>query len=220
MYPIPANATRIRYLESTGTQWIDTGLSLTHDTRCEIVLAADWSPDTSFYLCGPSSSKGRFCFGRGFTSDSRQRNLYFGLGAQNYVSSITFANLGTDVHSYRIDAAAKTAGVDGSTFSLTTAGDITGTPAICLLCQIQNNRGFMKAKLYSAKYWQSGSLAFDGTPVRVGQTGYLFDRVSGQLFGNAGTGSFVLGPDTFQHGVIPTRMMVAGVRKNDAITNP
>lgn len=35
----------------------------------------------------------------------------------------------------------------------------------------------------------------DLIPVRVGQVGYLYDRVSGQLFGNAGTGDFVLGPD-------------------------
>lgn len=29
--------------------------------------------------------------------------------------------------------------------------------------------------------------------VRVGQVGYMYDKVSGQLFGNAGTGTFVLG---------------------------
>ena len=32
-------------------------------------------------------------------------------------------------------------------------------------------------------------------PVRVGQVGYMYDRVSKTLFGNAGTDSFVLGPD-------------------------
>jgi hypothetical protein len=31
--------------------------------------------------------------------------------------------------------------------------------------------------------------------VRKGTVGYLYDRVSGKLFGNAGTGDFVLGPD-------------------------
>lgn len=35
----------------------------------------------------------------------------------------------------------------------------------------------------------------DLTPVRVGTVGYMYDRVSGQLFGNKGTGAFVLGPD-------------------------
>lgn len=35
----------------------------------------------------------------------------------------------------------------------------------------------------------------DFIPVRVGQVGYLYDRVSGQLFGKYGTGDFIVGPD-------------------------
>lgn len=35
----------------------------------------------------------------------------------------------------------------------------------------------------------------DFIPVRVGTTGYMYDRVSGQLFGNDGSGDFVLGND-------------------------
>jgi len=37
-------------------------------------------------------------------------------------------------------------------------------------------------------------------PVRVGQIGYIYDRVSGQLFGNQGTGAFLLGPDVISGG--------------------
>ena len=44
-------------------------------------------------------------------------------------------------------------------------------------------------------YDASGGLLLDFIPVRVGTVGYLYDRVSGKLFGNAGTGDFVLGPD-------------------------
>ena len=36
---------------------------------------------------------------------------------------------------------------------------------------------------------------FDFIPVRVGDIGYLYDRMSGQLFGNQGTGAFIIGPD-------------------------
>jgi hypothetical protein len=41
----------------------------------------------------------------------------------------------------------------------------------------------------------NGVLVRDYIPVRKGTVGYLYDRVSGKLFGNAGTGDFVLGPD-------------------------
>ena len=50
-------------------------------------------------------------------------------------------------------------------------------------------------KLEWIKFYDSGILVRDFIPVRVGTVGYMYDRVSGQLFGNAGTGDFVLGPD-------------------------
>jgi hypothetical protein len=52
-----------------------------------------------------------------------------------------------------------------------------------------------KIKVYNVKVWGFGDIKIDAIPVRVGQVGYLYDRVSGQLFGNAGTGDFILGPD-------------------------
>ena len=48
---------------------------------------------------------------------------------------------------------------------------------------------------FSATDVNSGELVVDIIPVRKGTMGYLYDRVSGKLFGNAGTGDFVLGPD-------------------------
>lgn len=35
----------------------------------------------------------------------------------------------------------------------------------------------------------------DLVPVRIGAAGYMYDRVSGQLFGNSGSEAIVLGPD-------------------------
>ena len=49
--------------------------------------------------------------------------------------------------------------------------------------------------IYTCKLWLNGVLVRDFIPVRKGTVGYMYDRVSGKLFGNAGTGDFVLGPD-------------------------
>ena len=60
--------------------------------------------------------------------------------------------------------------------------------------------GCSEIKMYSMQIYDKGVSA-DGTlvrdfiPVRVGDVGYMYDRVSGQLFGNAGTGEFIIGPD-------------------------
>ena len=50
-------------------------------------------------------------------------------------------------------------------------------------------------KLKSCYVKVNGVEVADFIPVRLGQVGYLYDKVSKQLFGNAGTGNFVLGPD-------------------------
>ena len=50
-------------------------------------------------------------------------------------------------------------------------------------------------KFYYFKLWKANNLILDFIPVRIGQVGYMYDKVSGQLFGNSGTGSFILGPD-------------------------
>ena len=51
------------------------------------------------------------------------------------------------------------------------------------------------ARIYYCKIWQNGVLVRDYIAVRKGSVGYLYDQVSGQLFGNAGTGAFIVGPD-------------------------
>ena len=53
---------------------------------------------------------------------------------------------------------------------------------------------FFVGKLYACHYTDA-NVELDLIPVRKDGIGYMYDRVSGQLFGNAGTGSFILGPD-------------------------
>lgn len=50
-------------------------------------------------------------------------------------------------------------------------------------------------RVYYFKMYNSGTLVRDFIPVRVGQIGYMYDKVSGQLFKNIGSGNFILGPD-------------------------
>lgn len=54
---------------------------------------------------------------------------------------------------------------------------------------------FGSAKLYSLYIEENGQKVIDLIPIRIGQVGYMFDMVNGNLYGNAGTGDFVLGGD-------------------------
>lgn len=52
------------------------------------------------------------------------------------------------------------------------------------------------AKIYTGKMYSSGTLVRDFIPVRENGVGYLYDKVSGQLFGNANSeGTFTYGND-------------------------
>lgn len=54
---------------------------------------------------------------------------------------------------------------------------------------------YFLGRCYYFKLMKEDEIILDFIPVRKDGVGYMYDRVSGQLFGNAGTGSFILGPD-------------------------
>lgn len=64
-----------------------------------------------------------------------------------------------------------------------------------LSCQQDKSNSGSDIRLYYFVVKINGEIAYDYIPVRIGTTGYLYDRVSGTLLGNGGTGDFVLGPD-------------------------
>ena len=68
-------------------------------------------------------------------------------------------------------------------------------------------------QIYYAKIIVDGVLVRDFIPVRVGQIGYLYDKVSGELFGNQGSGNFTLGPDKVNSSSFRyVRMNIAKIR--------
>ena len=50
-------------------------------------------------------------------------------------------------------------------------------------------------KINYVKITQGDALVMDLIPVRIGQVGYMYDKISRQLLANAGTGDFILGAD-------------------------
>jgi len=215
MYPIPANATRIRYLESTGTQYIDTGVLCDNNTNVEI--GALWNT-TSYnmimfgVLDNSSGTTYRF-----MTQIYNQNNPQSYWGAST--SSTRSGAARNEWHDYALGSGVFK--VDGSTVQTWADVSFTTTANLFVLARSLKNvndpatiaDSFFRGRVRYVRITKSGVLVRDFVPVRVGTVGYLFDRVSGQLFGNAGTGDFVLGPDTFSQGVLPTRMCVMGVRK-------
>jgi hypothetical protein len=100
-------------------------------------------------------------------------------------------------HVLYLNAANKTAGLDGTSLPCNYNRTL---PVISIWLFGRNSdnplyKRMISIKISASQIWQDDTLVLDLIPVRKGNVGYMYDRVSGQLFGNQGTGEFVLGPD-------------------------
>lgn len=103
--------------------------------------------------------------------------------------------VGTDKHTWKLDYVNKKNTIDGVDYSFSTSSTrTTGNNNMLLIGKWMSDNQYI-GKIYSFKFWRSGVLQMNLIPVRVGQIGYMYDIVSGELFGNSGTGDFICGSD-------------------------
>lgn len=191
---LPYNA-EIEYLESTGTQYINTGILPSKDLRTKVVQA----------FTGNFILKNSSVFGSRGQGNSRYWANYddgFEIGYGGYlktsvvvhpneICTIDFNYIKNDSHYFSLN------GIEYN---------VTGTPntqySIVLFGRVVENTApsLSPLRIYKVQFIRNNVLIGDLIPVRVGQVGYMYDKVSGQLFGNAGTGDFILGPDVTSGG--------------------
>lgn len=178
----------VEYLESTGTQYIDTGLT----SQLSDVINIDFTPLSTLNnlqcVLGSQNANVAKCFV--FTySKNVQVSKPWG-GASGFASAGAFVvgvriNLIVDVPS-RLAQLNELTPID--------IGRPNGSSlSTYLFCVNRNDSPYARTQMRLHSYSVSGRI--DLIPVRVGTTGYMYDRISGQLFGNSGTGDFIVGPD-------------------------
>lgn len=184
---VPYDA-EIEYLGSSETQYIDTGI--TPSTSSKIVI--------DFRIKGVF--QGKFLFGSEVAWGNNALAMVFRTNGSHTVAfggnhSITDTKVTTGA---RTLATVSSTGCSLGNVSIAYTGSISGNTYPIYLFG-DNRAGSLNARIsadiYSCKIYSGTVLVRDFIPVRVGQTGYMYDRVSKRLFGNNGTGSFVLGPD-------------------------
>lgn len=185
----PLLYTEIEYLESTGTQYIETNVIPNANTGIYINVTCTNNSDTFIVGCRNEGGNTRWCIGH-------SSKFYYGYSTYatvnvsqspaecwlNYLDSKKFRvknNYGSDVT------------VNLPTLSFTPAYNIRLFGSAGVVASYSKWKG----KIYHISITQGSDLIMDFIPVRVGQVGYMYDKVSGNLFGNSGTGSFTLGPD-------------------------
>ena len=85
--------------------------------------------------------------------------------------------------------------VNTITFNMSLGTFIDNFLSLWLFAGNKSTANGTNGRIASCKIYRSSFLVRDYIPVRVGSIGYMYDRVSGQLFGNQGSGAFIIGQD-------------------------
>jgi hypothetical protein len=181
----------IEYIENDSASYINTGVKGSSNVTFDIKM----------YL--PSSSISFWLFGSRVANGDRQLGLLTDKG-YNHVSwrfgnkdAAQAPRLSNGIYTFKNTAKANIITFSNRSIICT---NNTFTSNIDFYILAMNSSGTINSsisgtRIYYAKIFESGILIRDFIPVRVGNVGYLYDKVSKKLFGNAGTGSFILGLD-------------------------
>ena len=193
MSGLPSGYTQLEYIESSGTQYVDTGFKPNQDSR--IVADMDivgYSGQSAVLGSRNGLNTGGFAL---FTYNNNA-------GYQNdYASRQNFPIGGNSAGRHLIDKNKNTLVVDGTTIDTVTPAKFSVNHT-AFLFQINNNGSNMvsgcptSAKLYSSQLYDNGNLIRDFVPCidPIGTVG-LYDQVDGKFYANAGTGTFTAGPE-------------------------
>ena len=194
--PLPYDA-EVEWLEYTGSQYIKTDIipavGYTYKMKFRSTAVVNYG-----YLFGVNWKNDagviKFFGIRRLISQAKFQSQSFSIGTVPYEEDIDYditingGEAGT-LNEFRL--------ADGRVFSHNSKINVSPTLPMNLFA-VNNNGGAAyqnKARLYSFSIESNGEAILDLIPVRKGNIGYMYDRVSGRLFGNAGTGEFVIGPD-------------------------
>lgn len=184
---------RLTYIESTGTQYIDTGVVATQDIGFEL----------DFLTSSPlTSSDARHILSAVNTSTNRiNLALYTAYSGGEFYFGPNKADPGIIVGE-RITIRFKD-NVLTTLGGTTTIAAATFDSELNLLLCARNNAGtadrLSSNRIYGLKLWSGDSLIRDYIPVLDDEgTACLYDQVNSTYYYNAGTGSFTAGPEVFE----------------------
>lgn len=187
----------IEYLESTGTQYINTLYNPAQHTSLIIEAKLTNSPsETTIAGLYDASRLARFHIG------IYQAKWHFGCSnSSGSASWINFESptINLEKHVFELQSSGYCC-VDSTSNQISNVRLGSFISPIYLFCRCRGDKGniadsFSNVRIYSVKIYENGNLMRFFTPVRIGQVGYMYDQINGTFYENAGTGSFVLGPD-------------------------
>lgn len=195
--PLPYDA-EVEYLESTGKQYIDTGLVWdSGEWDCRAVITALSSVHENYVISQHSSGQGAV-YAFVYLNDHYAYLAYrINTAASSYVQSDFFGKT-YEWHAHYTNGNQTLSIGNLVTLSANQVWKSGATQeGMRIIIGGMRTYGSMAKDIRfgRVRIEHGNFLVRDFIPVRVGSIGYMYDRVSGQLFGNQGTGDFIIGQD-------------------------
>ena len=188
---LPAGYTELEYIQSTGTQYIDTGIIPNGSTKVEMVAQANYSSDLRFFGAVAGSETPLY-FAAGYSVSGKWNNMY---NSTNNVVSNDVTGFLADKLEHKI-VKDNVLSVDGNVLNTISVASFELPVSMYLFTVNDNeNPGVLRPMLIKyAKIWNNNTLVRDFIPAKnsSGVIG-MYDTVSGNFFTNAGTGTFTAG---------------------------
>ena len=174
---LPAGFTKLAYIQSSGTQYIDTGIVPRYNTRvdadCDITYGTGW-----IMILGSYDYKGYFSW----WANAAQIYAYY--GSQNKSGNGAIGKQTMIANGSKWSASANSFVFSDESFI---------APSTMYLFSVHNGGNYANAsmKLYACQIYDDGTLVRDFVPCinASGEVG-LYDLVGQQFYGNVGTGTF------------------------------
>ena len=180
--------TQLEYIESTGTQWIDTGIATTNN-NLGFMLEAMPLTNADVYPMGSRATNGvtRFFGIRSYSSNT------FSYGWSDYLTapaSQSYVNVRTTMSLNWLNSKKVTIGNDSK--DLATANIANGRNITLFGI---NGQLLWKGRIYRAQISEGTGIVANFIPVMRNSDNALgmYDTVTRQFFTNAGTGQFIAG---------------------------
>ena len=199
---LPEGYQEVEYIQSSGTQYIDTGFKPNQDTRVSLEFKAAIAPSNDWIL-GSRKSTNVDSYGIMAGSSTSVTSWFGTASVSKTVTSLTnIFNLDKDKGQTTIKYA------DGELVTISNAPsdfeseynlflmniNLAGSPASAAIA----------GRLYSCQIYDDGTMIRDFIPCQdpTGVVG-LYDLVGAQFYGNAGSGNFLPGPEVSKPEPVP-----------------
>lgn len=175
----------VEYLEGSGTQWIDMGLIIPQNAKAEFKFKLTSTNDKQAVF-GSTSGNNGFFFGTAANGQVYCNNT--GL----VITPVITLSVNTD---YTVSQDREKVFINGSEYT-TNAGGTNNFSAALFARKVSDIAAerYITGRIYYFRLYNNNNLICDFIPaLDWDMTPCMYDRVSGQLFYNRGTGSFTYG---------------------------